>query len=199
MTIDHRTGANLRVAVIIGSVREGRFGPTVGNWMAAEAERHGDFDVDLVDLAEVELPIDMSAESASDAGSSKTSLHERLDAADAFVVVSAEYNRSFPASLKNAIDHHKSEWYAKPVGLVSYGGIAGGLHALENLRQVFAEVRAMTVRDTVSFQWAGQAFDEEGFPKDRAGSTAAAKMMLDDLSWWATALREAKEKRPYRS
>lgn len=188
---------NLRVAVIIGSVREGRFGPTVGRWTAAEAQRHGDFDVDLVDLAEVELPMDMS-DGPTTSGSSKASLHERLDAADAFVMVTAEYNRSFPAALKNAIDHHKSEWHAKPVGLVSYGGIAGGLHAVENLRQVFAEVRAMTVRDTVSFQWAGQAFDEEGFPKDGAGSTAAAKMMLDDLSWWATALKEAKEKRPYR-
>ncbi|SDP18444.1 NAD(P)H-dependent FMN reductase [Actinopolyspora xinjiangensis] len=195
------TDEKLRVAVIIGSVREGRFGPTVGEWVAAEAERHGDFEVDLVDLAEVELPIDMGRAPAATGAATATSkrpVHERLEAADAFVVVTAEYNRSFPAALKNAIDHHKSEWYAKPVGLVSYGGIAGGLHAVENLRQVFAEVRAMTVRDTVSFQWAAQAFDEEGLPKDRAGSSAAAKMMLDDLSWWAKALKEAKEKRPYK-
>ncbi|ASU79927.1 NADPH-dependent oxidoreductase [Actinopolyspora erythraea] len=193
------TDEKLRVAVIIGSVREGRFGPTVGEWTAAEAERHGDFEVDLVDLAEVELPIDMGGAPATAGAATvaKRPVHERLEAADAFVVVTAEYNRSFPAALKNAIDHHKSEWYAKPVGLVSYGGIAGGLHAVENLRQVFAEVRAMTVRDTVSFQWAAQAFDEEGFPKDRAGSSAAAKTMFDDLSWWAKALKEAKEKRPY--
>ncbi|WP_017976557.1 NADPH-dependent FMN reductase [Actinopolyspora halophila] len=187
----------LRLAVIIGSVRQGRFGPTVGHWVANEAERFEQFEVDPIDLAEFQLPLDMAGESSPRARESGEELRRRLGAADAFVVVTPEYNRSFPAALKNVIDHHKVEWYAKPVGLVSYGGIAGGLHAVENLRQVFAEVRAMTVRDTVSFHGAQAAFDEEGLPVDQAGSSTAAKTMLEDLTWWTRALVEAKERRPY--
>ncbi|PRW64929.1 NADPH-dependent FMN reductase [Actinopolyspora mortivallis] len=191
------TANPLRLAVIIGSVRQGRFGPTVGRWIAGEAAKSGHFDVDLIDLAEFELPLDMGGGATPAAEASGNELRQRLGNADAFVVVTAEYNRSFPAALKNAIDHHKSEWYAKPVGLVSYGGVAGGLHAVENLRQVFAEVRATTVRDTVSFHGAGQTFDETGRPVDEAGSATAAKTMLEDLNWWALALAEAKQRRPY--
>ncbi|NHD17838.1 MULTISPECIES: NAD(P)H-dependent oxidoreductase [unclassified Actinopolyspora] len=187
----------LRLAVIIGSVRQGRFGPTVGRWVASEAERFEQFEVDLIDLAEFRLSLDMTGEPIPGCRGSAEELRRRLGAADAFVVVTPEYNRSFPAALKNVIDHHKVEWYAKPVGLVSYGGIAGGLHAVENLRQVFAEVRATTVRDTVSFHGGQSAFDEDGAPVDQAGSSTAAKTMFEDLAWWARALVEAKEKRPY--
>lgn len=120
-----------------------------------------------------------------------------LSAADAFVVLTPEYNHSFPAGLKNLIDWHYTEWRAKPVALVSYGGLAGGLRAAEHLRQVFAELHAVTVRDTVSFHGAGASFDADGKPRDSAGPAAAADVMLDQLAWWARALREAKEKRPY--
>jgi hypothetical protein len=74
-----------------------------------------------------------------------------IDAADAFVVVTPEYNHSYPASLKHAIDMAHGEWNTKPVAFVSYGGISGGLRAVEALRLVFAELHATTIRDTVSF------------------------------------------------
>ncbi|MFD5459714.1 NADPH-dependent FMN reductase, partial [Streptomyces olivaceus] len=121
----------------------------------------------------------------------------KLAGADAFVVLTPEYNHSFPAGLKNVIDWHFTEWRAKPVGLVSYGGLAGGLRAVEHLRQVFAELHAVTVRDTVSFHNAGQSFGDEGRLRDPSGPDAAAKAMLDQVVWWGRALREAKEKRPY--
>ncbi|CAM5270467.1 hypothetical protein SVIOM342S_02386 [Streptomyces violaceorubidus] len=86
---------------------------------------------------------------------------------------------------------------AGPIGLVSYGGLAGGLRAAEHLRQVFAELHAVTVRDTVSFHNAGASFDDGGRLRDPAGPDAAAKTMLDQLVWWGRALREARERRPY--
>ncbi|WP_410606484.1 NADPH-dependent FMN reductase [Amycolatopsis sp. lyj-109] len=190
---------NLRLAVIIGSVREGRFGPTAASWFAAEARQRTDLDVDVIDLADEPLPHVLSAAPAPETVQTLETLTPRLAAADAFVVVTPEYNHSFPASLKNAIDWHMKQWQAKPVGFVSYGGFAGGLRAVEHLRQVFAELHAVTVRDTVSFHNVWELFGKDGLPKDATGCNAAAKTMLDQLAWWGTALREAREKHPYQS
>ncbi|MDA3625980.1 NAD(P)H-dependent oxidoreductase [Saccharopolyspora sp. WRP15-2] len=180
----------LRLAVIIGSNREGRFGPTVANWFAEQAQQFGD--VDVIDLAEIPLPTIIG----TPADQHVTELAGRLAAADAYVVVTPEYNHSFPAALKNAIDLYRAEWQAKPVGFVSYGGMGGGLRAVEQLRLVFAELHATTVRDTVSFHNAWDRFDESGAPIDE-GSNAAAKGMLAQLSWWARALRSARTAEPY--
>lgn len=190
----------LRLAVIIGSVRGGRFGTTVSHWFATEAEKHGRFDVDVVDLAEHPLSLVMPEWGGSidpQTNQSRKVLSERLGAADAFVVITPEYNHSFPASLKNAIDWFGDEWQAKPVGLVSYGGQSGGIRAAEQLRQVFPEMHATTVRDALSFHNAWDVFDKDGAPKDAEGSAAAAKSMLGQIDWWGTALRDAREARAY--
>jgi NAD(P)H-dependent FMN reductase len=187
----------IRLAVIIGSVREGRFGPTAGNWFAKEARQHEGFDVDLIDLADHNaLPTTLSR-SAEGTAEMLESLSPRLAEADAFVVITPEYNHSYPAGLKNLIDWHYSQWQAKPVGFVSYGGLAGGLRAVEHLRAVFAELHAVTVRDTVSFHGTVTNFEEDGEPKDAAACNAAAKVLLDHLAWWAIALRDARQKQPY--
>ncbi|GAA1943929.1 hypothetical protein GCM10009837_82470 [Streptomyces durmitorensis] len=120
-----------------------------------------------------------------------------LAAADAFVVITPEYNHSFPADLKHAIDWHLDEWRAKPVGFVSYGGVAGGLRAVEQLRLVFAELHAPTMRDTVSFHGAWHRFGPDGQPHDAEGPAGAAKVMLDQLAWWAVTLRDGKAARAY--
>jgi NAD(P)H-dependent FMN reductase len=184
----------LKLAVIIGSTREGRFGPTVAKWFAAQAEQHEDMAVDLIDLADAGLPSELGRPSAE-----VSAVSDRLDAADGFVVVTPEYNHSYPASLKTLIDWHSSQWQAKPVGFVSYGGISGGLRAVEHLRQVFAELHAATMRDTVSFHGVWGQFDDQGAPIEPGGCNAAAKTMLDQLSWWAMALRDARAARPYRT
>ncbi len=110
-----------------------------------------------------------------------------------------EYNHSYPAALKNVIDWHHKEWQAKPVGFVSYGGLSGGLRAVEHLRPVFAEVHAVTVRDTVSFHSAWSRFDDAGRPLEPAGCNGAAKAVLDQLAWWGHALRSARATHPYAS
>jgi len=190
----------LHVAVIFGSVRDGRFGSTAGNWFVAQARERDDLVVDVVDLAEVVLPMTMPAfggQPAPEAVDALADLTPRLAAADAFVVVTAEYNHSFPAALKNAIDWHHQQWQAKPVGFVSYGGMSGGLRAVEALRLVFAELHAVTIRDTVSFHNAWRQFDADATPLRPDECNGAAKTMLDQLSWWAHALRDAKANSPY--
>ena len=82
------------------------------------------------------------------------------------MIVTPEYNHSFPAALKNTIDWFRDEWQAKAAGFVSYGGMAGGQRAVEHLRQVFAELHAVTVRETLSFHMAWERFDEDGRPRD---------------------------------
>jgi NAD(P)H-dependent FMN reductase len=183
--------------VIVGSTREGRFGPTVATWFVEQAGQRDDVITEVVDLAEARLPTELSSEPGPEAAQSLASVASRLAAADAFVVVTPEYNHSFPASLKNAIDWHVTQWQAKPVGFVSYGGLSGGLRAVEHLRQVFAELHTVTVRDTVSFHGAWEQFDSDGRPKDPSTCNAAAKTMLDALVWWGQALRSARSVRPY--
>jgi len=118
--------------------------------------------------------------------------------ADAYVVVTPEYNHSFPASLKHAIDLYREEWRAKVVGFVSYGGVGGGLRAVEQLRSVFAELHTTSVRDSVSFHRAPERFDAQGQPLDVAGTATAAAGMLDQPAWWARTLHDAREARPYK-
>ncbi|MCO1658958.1 NAD(P)H-dependent oxidoreductase [Pseudonocardia sp. S2-4] len=187
--------------MVIGSVREGRFGPAVASWFAEQAAAHGGFDVEVVDLADVELPLALPAAPPKYAGDSyprpagMAALTAQLTAADAFVLVTPEYNHSYPASLKAAIDWHFAQWTAKPVAFVSYGGAAGGRHAVLHLENVLTELHAVTVQSGLAFpnyflNWA------DGRPND-AEATGNAKAVLDQLSWWAGALRKARAEVPY--
>ncbi|MER6095229.1 NAD(P)H-dependent oxidoreductase [Streptomyces sp. NPDC001728] len=190
----------LRLAVIQGSTRDGRLGPTVANWLLTHAATRPEFTTDLIDLAETPLPtvfpqLGQAPERAEDRAL-LAAVSPRLAAADAFVVVTPEYNHSYPAPLKNAIDWHNREWHAKPVGFVAYGGFSAGLRAVEHLRGVFAEVHAVTIREAVGLQGVWGQFDTEGRAVDPAAD-AAAKAMLDRLTWWAEALRGARADKPY--
>ncbi|GAA3109955.1 FMN reductase [Streptosporangium carneum] len=189
------------LAVIIGSVREGRFGPVVASWVADQARAHGGFDVNVVDLAQMEIPLALPAASPKFAGENyprpagMAALTSALDGADAFVVVTPEYNHSYPASLKAAVDWHFNQWAAKPVAFVSYGGAAGGRHAVLHLENVFAELHAVTIRDGLAFPNYYTAW-QDGRPLDPE-APGYAKALLDQLAWWAGALRSAREIAPY--
>ncbi|RKT70404.1 NAD(P)H-dependent FMN reductase [Saccharothrix variisporea] len=186
----------IKLAVIVGSTRSGRFAPVVANWFTEQARQRADLDLDVLDLADLGLP-DVLAGWGEEPADEVKAVSPRLADADAFVVITPEYNHSFPAPLKSAIDWHTAEWRAKPVGFVSYGGHGGGLRAVEQLRLVFAELHAVTIRDTVSFHGAWSRFDENGEPLDAEGVNGAAKTMLDQLVWWGTALKDARAKQPY--
>ncbi|MFD5318358.1 NADPH-dependent FMN reductase [Streptomyces sp. NPDC127098] len=192
----------LRLAVIVGSVRQGRFGPVVARWFTEQVAAHGGFEVDLIDLADAPLPLALppvppAVDPDLPRPAEMADLTGRLGAADAFVVLTPEYNRSFPASLKAAIDWHYTEWQAKPIGFVGYSGGTGGVLAIEQLKQVFGELHAHTVRNVVSFPRYYLLFDGEGNLKEPGEPGRAAATMLDELSWWAAALGAARRERPY--
>jgi NAD(P)H-dependent FMN reductase len=183
----------IRLAVVVASTRRSRRSPLIADWFVKVAGQREDVEIDVLDLAELGLPESLDGDAREVAAA-----RPRVDAADAFVVVVPEYNHSFPAPLKTALDSFHREWQAKPVGFVSYGGMSGGLRAVEQLRLIFAELHAVTVRDTVSFHNVWNHFGPDGrFPLANDGCDQAAKGMLDQLVWWARALRDAKEQMPY--
>lgn len=183
----------LRIGLIYGSVRDGRFCDTVAGWAAGEIERAGGFMLDPIDPRALGLP-DWSGRRD---GEGVAAFRERIDRADAFVVVTPEYNHAYPAVLKFMIDCAYAEWQAKPVAFVCYGGISGGLRAVEQLRLVFAELHAVTLRDTVSLAFAPRRFDASGRLIEPEPATTAMAVMLKALRWWATTLRQARAVAPY--
>ncbi|WP_406860788.1 NAD(P)H-dependent oxidoreductase [Streptomyces sp. HUAS MG47] len=197
MTPSATAAEPLKLALVIGSNRAGRFGSVIADWFLSRVGERPDFTVDVVDVAAHDLPTAHSWNPDEATRAALAGVSPRLAAADAYVVLTPEYNHSYPAGLKNLIDWHYGEWQAKPVAFVSYGGISGGLRAVEHLRQVFAELHAVTVRDAVSFPNAGAQFGDDGAHKDPAAAEAAAKSLLDQLAWWARALKDAKSRVPY--
>jgi NAD(P)H-dependent FMN reductase len=183
----------IKVALIYGSTREGRFCDTVANWTANEIWSRNDFRLGLIDPAELNLPTTHGRKDDA----ALLNLRRRLDDADAFIVVTPEYNHGYPVPLKFLIDSAYREWQAKPVAFVSYGGISGGLRAVEQLRLVFAELHAVTIRDCVSFANPRGLFDADGRLIDPDDARKAMATMLSRLRWWATVLREARDTAPY--
>lgn len=183
----------LRVAVVIGSTREGRVGGAVGEWVADHAARNPSLDVQILDLADYAFPTCYPDHPTPDI----CRFVAEIDHADAFVIVTPEYNRSFPAALKQAIDYAYDEWHAKPVGFVSYGTRSDGIYAIEHLRTVFTELHTVTLRNRVSFDLLAGGVDEHGRPCDSDQHLRAVTTMLDQLTWWGTALRTARAAQPY--
>jgi len=174
----------LRLAVIVSSTRPGRFADVVTTWFVDHAHAWADGAVDVIDLRDFDP-------------ASPTALAVRIDAADAFVFVVPEYNRSFPAPLKAAIDSVGVPWRGKPAAIVSYGGASGGLRAAEQLNAVLGGLHVVSVPDGVSFHHVWHRFDEDGRPHEAERAGRAAERMLVVLGWWARALHEARSRSPY--
>lgn len=182
--MDTLTDETLRVALIIGSVRTGRFADAVLPWLEGRLERLDWLKLDVVDLADESLdPLVLRGDSP---------ISERLHAADAFLVLTPEYNHSFPAALKHAIDTHYAEWQFKPVAFVSYGAGSGGIRAVEHLRTVFAEIHATTTRNGVPLSSPWAHLDGNGSFRPPASSEDALSATLSELRWWALTLRDGR-------
>jgi len=175
----------IKVGVIYGSTRPGRFCDTVARWAAGRVALKSGFVVEMFDPADLGGELDLEA------------LKHSMETCDAFVVVTPEYNHGYPAPLKSLIDSVGSEWHAKPVAFVSYGGISGGLRAVEQLRLVFAELHAVTIRDSVSFAGAWEQFDAEGRLISPERAERSMDAMLARIHWWAIALTNARKASPY--
>ena len=182
------TSPRPRLAVLLGSHRVGRFGPVVGHWIADHAHLHGAFDVEIADLATAQLPIPHPRDPrASSAGP----FLAQLERADAVVVVMPEYNHSFPGILKVALDLVGDELRDTPVGMVTFGGISGGLRAAEALRPVLSTLGALDIADTVSFANPWSRFVDSQLVEGAAPAEEATDRLLDELARYAAILRSA--------
>ena len=195
----------LNLKIIIGSTRPGRAADHVVPWIAGCAGEHGAFRVEVLDLRNWPLPF--FAETFATVGDPRNPTYsdpivkrwnERIADGDAYLFITPEYNHSVPGVLKNAIDSVFASFAFrnKPTAFVGYsGGIAAGVRAIEHLAHVAIEAEMVPLRSSVLFPLVGEAFAENGVPKDPAASLAA-QIMLDDLAWWAAALHRARQDNP---
>jgi NAD(P)H-dependent FMN reductase len=185
---------SMRVALVYGSTRPGRLCDRIVQWVSHELQNFPLAEIDVVDPLAFDLPPHHDRDHPA-----VGALAERLSQADAFILVTPEYNHSFPAALKAVIDLVYEPWHAKPVAFVSYGGISGGLRAVEQLRLVFAELHAVTIRETVSFANPWGRFGEDGVLVEPIHARKSLLNLMMQLHWWSTALKAARSVRPYRS
>ena len=171
------------LTVIVGSTRPGRAGGPIAEWFVERARAHGGFDVEVADLAEIGLPL-LDEPNHPRLGQ-YTKQHTKdwsaiIDRADAVVFVTPEYNYGYPATIKNAIDFLHREWRDKPVGFVSYGGVAAGTRAVQQLKQVVTTLRMTPVFDSVNIPFHAQLIKDGKFEATDL-LNQAADTMLDEL------------------
>lgn len=182
----------LKLHIVIGSTRPGRVGPSVARWLKEAASRHGQFAVELVDLAEFKLPLlDEAALPAMRRYANEPTKRwsASVASADAFVFVTPEYDYFPPAGIVNAIQVLLHEWVYKPAGVVSYGGVSGGLRAAQVLRQLLGNVNVHALPQVVPVPFVTQFVDKEGVFRPNELIQDGAKVMLDELHKWASALK----------
>jgi NAD(P)H-dependent FMN reductase len=184
--------SNPVLQIIIASTRPGRVGPSVAAWITERAIAHGGFDVELIDLAEVNLP--MMDEPNHPRLRSYVHQHTKnwsatIDRADAFIFVVPEYNYGFNAPIKNAIDYLHFEWQHKALGFASYGGVGAGTRAVQMLKQVVTALKMVPVFDAVSIPFVQQFLDEDRRLAPNEIMESAATAMLDELARWTASLR----------
>lgn len=191
----------LKLQVIIGSTRAGRNADSVCGWFLPIAQSHGAFDLEILDLRDWPLPFfqetiatvgDFANPTYSDAIVKRW--NDKIKEADAYIIVTPEYNHGIPAVLKNAIDtvFFSFRFRRKAVAFVAYSlGFTAGARAAEHLTQVMVETEAVPVRTPTLVPFVTSAFDEEGRPINPALATTLT-VMLDDLAWLAEALKTAR-------
>jgi NAD(P)H-dependent FMN reductase len=177
--------------IIVGSVRPGRVGLPVANWVHSVAEADGRFEIDFADLAEIALPL--MDEPNHPRLHQYTQQHTldwsaRVDAADAFVFVTPEYNYSYSPALKNALDYLSREWHRKPAGIVSYGGVSAGTRGVVGLRPTTTALGLVSTGPNVEIPWVGRQIEDGVFsPNEHQETVLAAE--LDELIVLDGALR----------
>src|SRR5690554_780951 len=183
----------LNLQVIVVSTRPGRKGPLVADWFLEIAKKSPDFEVELVDLAEVNLPLFDEAnhprqQKYEHAHTRRWS--EIVARGDAYVFVTPEYNYGTPPSLTNALTYLAHEWSYKPAAFVSYGGVSGGTRSAESTKSILTTLGVMPLPQAVSLPFFGKSIDAETneFTPAEVQSEAATKM-LHELARWAKALK----------
>jgi NAD(P)H-dependent FMN reductase len=191
----------LKLKIVVGSTRPTRAVDKVSPWVVRRAEGHGSFDVEVLDLRDWPLPFfaehigtigDRSDPTYSDP--LVRAWNRTMKEADALLIITAEYLHSVPGVLKNALDSVFASYALrnKPLGSIGYsGGVAAGVRAVEHLAHIAIEAEMVPLRNTVLIPFVGEAFDASGDPTDQR-TDIALTIVLDDLDWWGSALREAR-------
>ena len=182
----------LNLKIIIASTRPGRKGPAIASWFYDIAVKHPEFNVELVDLAKINLPFLDEPEHPR----FQRYQHQHtkdwsglINAADAFVVVTSEYNYGYPATIKNALDFLSKEWAYKPMAFVSYGGVSGGTRAVQMLKGVITALSMMPLSEAVHIPAFTKHIDESGKFNGEPGLDKSADVVLYELYRWAVALK----------
>ena len=177
--------------IIIGSTRPGRVGRTIGEWIDSVARSDDRFTVELVDLADVDLPLFDEAEHPlfeNYAHDHTKRWSQIVTRADAFVWVVPEYNHGYNAATKNAIDFLSREWRYKPAGFVSYGGIAAGTRAVQQLKPIFSALKMVPIPEAVAIPLASYPL-VDGVFEGNTGLDASAVAMLAEIERWCAHLK----------
>ena len=174
--------------IIWGSSRQKREGGVVVDWIKSQVEKDKRYEIEFVDLKELKLPIfdevcnpfEMTSFDAYENPESKA-WAERVNVAEAFLIITPEYNRSLPGVLKNALDTVGKPWIDKPVGIISYGGLSGGMIAASHLRLIATELGLLQTSNWLAFPYFKKSFDSKGQPERLDYYEAMVKKMLDGI------------------
>ncbi|MGG4036378.1 NAD(P)H-dependent oxidoreductase [Paenibacillus cisolokensis] len=179
-----RPVADLKIGIILGSTRQGRVSPQVGEWVKGIADQRGDADYEIVDIADYKLPL-LGETDGQEPGIKAWS--EKLKSLDGFVFIVQEYNHSITAALKNALDLAREEWNNKAAGIVSYGS-TGGARAAEHLRGILGELKVADVRTHPTLSL---FTDFENFSTFKPAALHADNVntMLSEVVAWSKALK----------
>ena len=185
-----QTGGNdmLKIGIVLGSTREGRVSPQVGEWVKELADKRGDAEYKIIDIAEFKLPL--LGEAGGDA-SGAAAWSAQINDCDGFVFIAQEYNHSITGALKNALDYLRDEWNNKAAGIVSYGSV-GGARATEHLRGILSELSVAHVRVHPALSLFtdfenGSVFKPADVQKD------SVNQMLDQVVSWTAALKTVRK------
>jgi NAD(P)H-dependent FMN reductase len=182
--------------IISSTVRPGRKGPVVANWIADVARNHGSFKVELLDLGEINLP--MMNEPNHPRLKKYTHDHTKrwsakIEEAEIFIFVTAEYDYNYPAPLRNALEYLVQEWQFKAAGIVSYGGVSAGTRASNSLKSDLSTLKMVPIFESVSFPFFENNINDEDVFEANEISLKAAGTMLNQLIRWTKGLKIIKE------
>lgn len=182
--------------IISSTVRPGRKGPVVAAWVTELAKQNGNFNVEFIDLGELNLPMMNEPNHPI----MKMYKHEhtkqwsaKIDEADAFIFVTGEYDYNYPAPLRNALEYLSQEWGYKPAAIVSYGGVSAGTRAANSLKADLSTFRMVPLSESVNFPFFQQNINDENEFEANEVSHKAAQNMLKQLVRWTKGLKAIKE------
>ncbi|MBT2679926.1 NAD(P)H-dependent oxidoreductase [Bacillus sp. ISL-35] len=178
------TAEKMNIGIILGSTRQGRVSPQVGEWVKELAEKRGDANYEIVDIADFDLPF-LGTTDGTEPGIA--AWNEKLSTLDGFVFIVQEYNHSITGALKNALDFAREAWNNKAAGIVSYGS-TGGARAAEHLRGICGELKIADVRTHPTLSLFTDFENGTEF-KPQALHVDNVNGMLDEVVAWSGALK----------